>query len=98
MSYAAPDPAGLSASGKFSREKPERRSLRWASHKASLRYAADLGPDWRLSLWAGLTRTKFDGEEPLFLKRRKDRTCDVGLTIANRALAWEGYLPVLTLN
>ena len=91
-------PGWLTMGGEISRETPERRSLRWASHKVWLRYAADIGQDWSVSFRAGLTRTRFDAEEPLFLKRREEQTHDVSLTVSHRALAWEGYLPELALN
>ena len=88
----------LTAAGKVSRELPERRDLRWTSRALSLRYATTIGRDWSLSASAGLTRTSFDAVAPLFLTRRWDRTHDVGITASHRKLAWEGYLPELTLN
>ena len=91
-------PGWLTASGKISRETPERRNLRWTSREVSLRFAADIGRNWSMSVRAGLTRTRFEAEESLFLKRREDRTHDVGLTVSHRALVWEGYLPELALN
>ena len=88
----------LTVGGKISRESPERRDLRWTSRAASLRYATTVGRDWSLSAGAGLTRTSFDAVAPLFLTRREDRTHDIGITASHRRLAWEGYLPELTLN
>ena len=91
-------PGWLTVGGKISRETPERRSLRWTLHETWLRYAADFGRDWSASLRAGLTWTRFDAEEPLFLEKRKDSTHDISLTVSNRALVWKGYLPELALN
>ena len=88
----------LTVGGKVSRESPERRDLRWTSRAVSLRYATTVGRDWSLSAGAGLTRTRFDAVAPLFLTRREDRTRDVSITASHRRLAWEGYLPELTLN
>ena len=88
----------LTVGGKLSRESPDRPDLRWTSRALSLRYATTIGPDWSLTARAGLTRTSFDEAAPLFLMRRKDRTHDLGITASHRRLAWEGYLPELTLN
>ena len=88
----------LTLGGKVSREKAERRNLRWSSRAVSLRYATSIGRDWNLSASAGLTRTTFDAEAPLFFTRRDDRTRQIGITASHRQLAWEGYLPELTLN
>ena len=88
----------LTASGRVSREKPKRQSRRWASTEVSLRYATHIGRNWSISAWTGLSRIGFDAVEPLFRKRRKDRTPRLGLMVSHRALAWEGYLPELTLN
>ncbi len=91
-------PGWLTAGAKAARETAKARALRWRSREASLRYAADVGRDWRVSLRAALARTKFDAEEWLFRTRREDRTVEAGLTLSHRALAWEGYLPELTLG
>ena len=88
----------LTAGGKLSRESPDRPDLRWTSRALSLRYAATIGRDWSLTARAGLTRTNFDAVAPLFLARRKDRAHDLGITASHRRLAWEGYLPELTLS
>ena len=58
----------------------------------------DIGRDWSAAVQAGLTRTEFDEEEPLFLTRRDDRTHSIHMTVSHRGLAWEGYLPELTLS
>ena len=63
-----------------------------------MRYDVDIGANWGLSVGAGLTWTTFDTEAPLFLTRREDRTRNISLTASHRRLAWEGYLPELTLN
>ena len=91
-------PGWLTAGGTLSRETPQRRSLRWRSRAASLAYTADFGRDWNLSVRADLSRTAFDGEQPLFLTRRRDRTHGLALTVSHRALMWQGYLPEITLN
>lgn len=91
-------PGWLTAGGTLSRETPTRQSLRWRSRAASLAYAADFGRDWTLSVRADLSLTAFDGEHPLFLTRRRDRTHGLGLTVSHRALMWQGYLPEITLN
>ena len=88
----------LTVGGKVSGETAKHHSQRWKSYEASLRYAADFGRDWSLSVRAGLIRTRFDAEDRLFLKARGDQTRDVGITISHRALARGGYLPELTLN
>ena len=91
-------PGWLTAGGKVSRETPERRSLGWRSREASLRYAANLGENWSVTLRASRTKTKLEDEAWLFLKRREDKTRTIGLTLSHRRLAWRGYLPELTLN
>ena len=88
----------LTAGGKLSRESPDRPDLRWTSRALTLRYAATIGRDWSLTARAGLTRTNFDAVAPLFLARRKDRAHNLGITASHRRLAWEGYLPELTLS
>ena len=88
----------LKVGGSIAREKPKDRSLRWKLRSASMRYDVDIGANWGLSVGAGLTCTTFDTEAPLFLTRREDRTRNISLTASHRRLAWEGYLPELTLN
>ena len=88
----------LTVGGTLSRERPERQSLRWKGREASLGYTADFGRDWHMSVRASLIETDFDADHPLFLKRREDRTRRLGLTVSHRALAWEGYLPEITLS
>ena len=88
----------LTAGGKISRETTKNHGQRWKSHDVSLRYAAEIGRDWSLSVRTGLIRTRFDAEDRLFLKRRGDQTRDVGISVSHRALAMGGYLPELTLN
>ena len=34
----------------------------------------------------------------MFRKRREDRTLAATLTVSNRAIAWAGYMPELTLG
>lgn len=84
--------------GVFARETPERQDLRWRSREVWLGYAADLGRDWSLSLRAGRIGTRFDGEQPFFGVRRKDRTLKWGVTASHRAVAWKGYLPEWTFD
>ena len=91
-------PGWLTVHGKVSRETPEWRTRRWVSHEASVRYAIEIRRDWSVAVQAGLTKTEFDDEEPLFLTRREDRTHSIGVTASHRGLAWEGYLPELTLS
>ena len=88
----------LTVGGKVSRESPEKEDLRWTSRAASVRYVASIGRNWSVSVGAGLTKTTFDAEAPLFFARRDDRTHDISMTASHRSLAWEGYLPELTLN
>ena len=88
----------LKVGGSIAREKPKDRLLRWASRSVSMRYDVEIGANWGLSLGAGMTGTTFDTEAPLFLTRREDRTRNISLTASHRRLAWEGYLPELTLN
>lgn len=91
-------PGDLTAGGAFSRETPERRDLRWTSREAWIEYAAGLGRDLRLSVRIHGAETSFGAVHPLFGKRRRDRTRGAGLTISDRAIAWRGYLPELTLD
>ncbi len=91
-------PGWLTAGGTLSREEPERRSLRWTSREVSFAYVTDSWRDWSLSVRVNLTETGFDDEHPLFLTRREDRTHGLGLTLAHRVLAREGYLPEINLN
>ncbi len=91
-------PGWLTAGGTLSREAPKRQNLRWTSREASLAWAGYFGRDRALSIRARLAETRFDGKQPLFLTRREDRTRGLGLTLSHRALAWEGYLPEITLN
>ena len=91
-------PGWLTLGGKFSRETPERKDLRWRSREVSVRYAASFGRNVTLSANAGIARTRFDAEAPLFFTVRKDRRHDLGVTVSHRRLAWEGYLPELTLE
>ena len=91
-------PGWLTAGGTLARAVPKRQSLRWTSRGVLLAYAADFGRDWSLSVQASRIKTGFDGEHPLFLTRRKDRTHGLGLTLSHRALAWEGYLPEIVLD
>ena len=91
-------PGWLTVGGHLSRETPKRSNLRWTSRGTSVRYAANVGRDWSLSVRAGLSRTEFDREASLFLVRRKDRTYTAGITASHRGLAWKGDLPELTLN
>ena len=88
----------LTAGGTLSREKPRSRSRRWTSYEASLSYAANLGRDWRLSARSRLAETTFGAADPVFLTRRQDRTRGLDLTVSHRSLAWEGYLPEITLS
>ena len=88
----------LKVGGSIAREKPRDRLLRWTSRSASIRYDVDIGANWGLSVDGSLTRTTFDTEALLFLTRREDRTHNISLTASHRRLAWEGYLPELTLN
>lgn len=91
-------PGDLTAGGAFSRETPERRDLRWTSREAWIEYAAGLRRDLCLSVRIHGAETSFGAIHPLFGKRRRDRTRGAGLTISDRAIAWRGYLPELTLD
>ena len=76
-------PGALTARGAFSRETPERRDLRWTSREASLGYGANVGRDWSLAVRVRRSATRFEGEHPLFLKRREDRTHGTSVTTDN---------------
>ena len=91
-------PGWLTAGGTLSGEKPSSRSRRWTSYEASLVYAAELGRDWRVSARTRLAETTFDAVDPVFLVRREDRTRGLDLAISHRSLAWEGYLPEITVS
>ena len=88
----------LTATSKVSRETPDWATLRWASREVSLRFARDIGQDWNVTVRGGLAKTQFEGEDPLFGRRREDRTYRIGVTTSYRVLRWGGYLPELTLN
>ena len=88
----------LTAGGMLSREKTRSRSRRWTSYEASLAYAAEFAREWRLSARSRLSETTFGAVDPVFLTRREDRTLGLDLTISHRSLAWEGYLPEITLS
>ena len=90
-------PGYFSVGQGFSREKPERPSLRWKSREAWVAYEAGWGRDWNLGGRVYRAGARFDGEHPLFLKRRRDRTYSVEFTVSHRALARRGYLPEFTL-
>lgn len=91
-------PGWLTVSGTLARETPARRNLRWRSQGLRLQYAATVGENWSGWLWAGWTRTRFDAEDPTFVRRRDDRMQTVGLTLSHRKISWEGYLPALILQ
>ena len=91
-------PGDLTAGGAFSRETPARRDLRWTSREAWLGYAADVGRDVHLSVRIHGAETSFGDVHPLFGRRRRDHSRGASLTISDRAIAWRGYLPELTLD
>ena len=88
----------LRVNGEISRETPNWRTPGWVSREASIRYGMNAVRDWSLSIRASVTRTEFGGSEPLFLRPREDFTRSINLTASHRTLAWEGYLPGLTLG
>ena len=45
-----------------------------------------------------MVRTTFAGVNPWFDTRREGRTRSFSLTVSHRKLAWEGYMPELTLS
>ena len=91
-------PGDLTAGGAFSRETPAQRDLRWTSREAWLGYAVGIGRDVRLSVRIHGAETSFGDVHPLFGKRRRDRSRSASLTLSDRAIAWRGYLPELTLD
>ena len=91
-------PGYLAVGQAFLREKPQRPSLRWKSREAWVAYDAGFGRDWNLGGRIYRAGAKFDGEHPLFGKRRRDRTYAVEFTVSHRALARRGYLPELVLG
>ena len=91
-------PGWLTVGGTLSREEARSRSRRWTSHGAWLAYAAEFGRDWRVSARSRLAETTFGAADPVFLVRREDRTRGLDLTVSHRSLAWEGYLPEVTLS
>ena len=91
-------PGWLTARGTLSHEKPKQRSLRWTSRETSLVYTVDFKQNWHLSVRAKLNGTTFDGEHPLFLIHREDKTHGLGLTVSHRSLVWRSYLPEIILS
>ena len=88
----------LTAGAEIARESTESPNLRWQSWGTSLAYTTIIRQNWNLSAKASRHERYYKGENPLFRKRREDRTLAATLTVSNRAIAWAGYMPELTLG
>lgn len=90
--------ARVTAGWTFSTEHPDLPTQRWKSHQGMLAYETVFGPNWHVSAVAMLSETRYKGTELLFQRRRKDQHRNLHVTVSNRALSWNGYLPELTFG
>lgn len=82
----------------FSTEHPDLSTQRWKSHQGMLAYETVFGPNWHVSAVAMLSENRYKGFDPIFQRRRKDQHRNLHVTVSNRALSWNGYLPEVTLG
>ena len=54
--------------------------------------------NWHVSAVATLSENRYKGFDPIFQRRRKDQHRNLHVTVSNRALSWNGYLPEVTLG
>ena len=90
--------ARMTAGWTFSTEHPDLSTQRWKSHQGMLAYETVFGLNWHVSAVATLSEIRYKGEELLFERRRKDQHRNLRVTVSNRALSWNGYLPELTFG
>lgn len=90
--------ARVTAGWTFSTEHPEASVQRWKSHQGMLAYETVFGLNWHMSAVATLSESRYQGTDVIFQRRRKDQHRNLHVTVSNRALSWNGYLPELTLG
>ena len=90
--------ARVTAGWTFSTEHPDLSTQRWKSHQGMLAYETVFGLNWHMSAVATLSESRYQGIDPLFQRRRKDQHRNFHVTVSNRALSWNGYLPELTFG
>ena len=90
--------ARVTAGWTFSTEHPDLSTQRWKSHQGMLAYETVFGLNWHVSAVAMLSESRYRRADPLFQRRRKDQHRNFHVTVSNRALSWNGYLPELTVG
>ena len=91
-------PGWLTVGGKMSQEMAKHENRRWAGREAIVSYGATLWRDLNVSARASLGDREYEGKEALVQKQRKDDIWGANLRLSHRALALEGFLPVLNLG
>ena len=90
--------ARITAGWTVSTEHPDQPTQRWKSHRGMLGYETVFGLNWHVSAVATLSENRYKGFDPIFQRRRKDQHRNLHVTVSNRALSWNGYLPEVTLG
>lgn len=90
--------ARVTAGWTVSTEHPDDLRQRWKSHQGMLGYEAVFDLNWHVSVVATLSENRYKGSDPIFFRRRKDQHRNLHVTVSNRALSWNGYLPEVTLG
>ena len=90
-------PGWLTVGGKMSREMTKRENRRWKGREATVSYGATFWRDLSVSARATVGDREYEGME-VVQKRRSDDTYAVDVKLSHRALAIEGFLPVLNLG
>lgn len=90
--------ARVTAGWTFSTEHPDLLTQRWKSNQGMFAYETVFGPNWHVSAVATLSESRYRRADPLFQRRRKDQHRNFHITVSNRALSWNGYLPELTFG
>lgn len=90
--------ARITAGWTVSTEHPDQPTQRWKSHQGMLGYETVFGPNWHMSAVATLSENRYKGFNSFFMRRRKDQHRNLHVTVSNRALSWNGYLPELTFG
>ena len=90
--------ARVTAGWTISSEHSDQITQRWKSHQGRLGYETVFGLNWHVSIVAMLAETRHKGVDAIFQSRRKDWYRNLHVTVSNRALAWNGYLPEITFG
>ena len=90
--------ARVTAGWTFSAEHPDLSTQRWKSHQGMLAYETVFGLNWHVSAVAALSENRYKGFDPIFQRRRKDQHRNLHVTVSNRSLSWNGYLPEVTIG